>query len=44
MRYFNLELQYSAVRAWFLEIALVGASVYVCVRPEAINNLWHDMV
>ena len=36
-----------AVHAWFLEIALVRASVCVCVcvsAPEAINNQWRDIV
>ena len=36
-----------ATRAWFLEIALVRASVCVCVyvsTPEGINNQWRDMV
>ena len=31
---------------WFLEIALVHASVYVCVcvsAPDGINNQWHDI-
>ena len=34
-----------AVHAWFLEIALVHASVCVYVSVlEGINNQWHDMV
>ena len=35
-----------ATRAWFLEIALVRASVCVCVcesAPEGINNQWRDV-
>ena len=39
--------QACAAFAWFLEIALVRASVcvWVCVSaPEAINNQWCDMV
>ena len=37
----------SAVSAWFLKIALVCASVCMCVCvsvPEGINNQWRDMV
>ena len=38
-----------AVRAWFLEIALVRMLVCMCVSvcvsaPKAINNQWRDMV
>ena len=41
----HTEVLFKATRAWFLEIALVRASVCVCVSvPEAINNQWRDMV
>ena len=52
----NIDVQYllnqagagpRLVHSWFLEIALVHASVCVCVcvsAPEGINNQWCDMV
>ena len=29
--------------AWFLKIAFVRTSVYVCVRPQAIKNHLREM-
>ena len=44
----RLEFIKSGARTWFLEIALVRKSVYVCVSvcvstPQASNNQWRDI-